>query len=466
MLNDPHLSLRHALLLAVGACGEAVSPAQTVVRVEDDRRLVEPSPAASPASPTGYIKEPDGTVHRAGPETCDPGTTLPACTDPTPGNEKCAADEQCTTGAHGRCVQGYGQLGRYCRCDYACSADADCNPDQVCVCSDALGGSERSRCVAAACRADADCDSGRCDLSVYNWGCDTERRLACRTLGDTCKSDADCDPKTFCVFHEDEGRWTCRGSTCVVGRPFLVDGVACTAPTVGRPDWLTTLELPGELPPELAVAVATHWAEIAALEHASVASFARFTLDLMALGAPPDLLAGAQRAALDEVRHARIAWTLAARWSDRELGPGSLSFAGLSPTHDLAGVVVALVKEGCVGETLGAAEARALAERSGHPTLAPLLAAISEDEAGHAALAWRTLRWLVDTHGEPVRRLARAALAEARAELLGAPHPCDEGPAAPTWGLLPRHELLAIRSETLGAVIEPVFDACIGPGVT
>ena len=37
--------------------------------------------------------------------------------------------------------------------------------------------------------------------------------------------------------------------------------------------------------------LAREWAHIGALEHASVASFARFTLQLMALGAPADLLA-------------------------------------------------------------------------------------------------------------------------------------------------------------------------------
>jgi hypothetical protein len=37
----------------------------------------------------------------------------------------------------------------------------------------------------------------------------------------------------------------------------------------------------------------------ALFQHASVASFARFSLELLALGAPPDLVAAAHAAALD-----------------------------------------------------------------------------------------------------------------------------------------------------------------------
>ncbi len=54
-------------------------------------------------------------------------------------------------------------------------------------------------------------------------------------------------------------------------------------------------------------ALADRWTRDATYEHASIASFARVTLDLLALGAPAALVSGAQRAGLDEVEHARIA---------------------------------------------------------------------------------------------------------------------------------------------------------------
>ena len=56
---------------------------------------------------------------------------------------------------------------------------------------------------------------------------------------------------------------------------------------------------------ETRLALGAWWAEIAALEHASVASFARFTLQLLSLGAPPELLADVGQASADEIRRRR-----------------------------------------------------------------------------------------------------------------------------------------------------------------
>ncbi len=57
-------------------------------------------------------------------------------------------------------------------------------------------------------------------------------------------------------------------------------------------------------------ALAEDWGRAAATEHASVGSFARFTLDLMRFDAPPDLVESAQRAGLDEIHHARLCFGL------------------------------------------------------------------------------------------------------------------------------------------------------------
>lgn len=64
----------------------------------------------------------------------------------------------------------------------------------------------------------------------------------------------------------------------------------------------------------VADAVVKAWTTAARAEHASVASFARFTLQLLHLGAPADLVADAQQAGLDEVRHARLCFGVAVAW--------------------------------------------------------------------------------------------------------------------------------------------------------
>jgi hypothetical protein len=96
-------------------------------------------------------------------------------------------------------------------------------------------------------------------------------------------------------------------------------------------------------------------------EHASVAAFARATLELLAVGAPPELVFASQQASLDEIRHTRTCLTLAARYgAPQEPGP----LPALAPR---GGGLVALAcntfLEGCVGETIAAVAARRAARR-------------------------------------------------------------------------------------------------------
>jgi hypothetical protein len=76
---------------------------------------------------------------------------------------------------------------------------------------------------------------------------------------------------------------------------------------------------------------------------------------------------------------------------------------------DVATVVAALVEEGCVGETVGAAEVRESARCTSQAALVTAFAKIAEDEERHAALAWRSLQWMLDTFGEAARIAAERA---------------------------------------------------------
>ena len=75
-----------------------------------------------------------------------------------------------------------------------------------------------------------------------------------------------------------------------------------------------------------------HWAETAQFEHASVASFARFTMQLMAIGAPADLVSEATRAQADEIRHARVCLGIASTLADETMGLGALPIDGALKT--------------------------------------------------------------------------------------------------------------------------------------
>jgi hypothetical protein len=231
----------------------------------------------------------------------------------------------------------------------------------------------------------------------------------------------------------------CEGACC--GRPFFVGGLARRAACVDDSPWAPARTAPAALDAGTRAALARAWRDDALTEHASVASFARFTLQLLALGAPPDLVADAQRAALDEVDHARRCFAVATALDGDPSGPGALDVTGALGAVSLAGAVRAAVAEGCVGETTAALLARRRAEGCANAEARASLARIADDEARHAALAWRFVAWGVAQGGDAARDAAREAFAEALAGLdgpLAAPSAVDDATwrahGLATWG--------------------------------
>jgi hypothetical protein len=179
-----------------------------------------------------------------------------------------------------------------------------------------------------------------------------------------------------------------------LGRPWLIDGTPRTAALQGR-------------------ATADRWARDGLYEHASVASFARFVSELLTLGAPPALVQAAQAAILDELEHARLCFELAAREHGLvRPGPLPLDPHTTARAGDPLALALAVFDEGCIGESIAAVEAGITAAESEDPEVRRALERIAIDERQHAALAWRTLRWLVDSFGEPVRAALRDRLLE------------------------------------------------------
>jgi hypothetical protein len=136
------------------------------------------------------------------------------------------------------------------------------------------------------------------------------------------------------------------------------------------------------------------WLADALDEHASIAAFARFSLELLALGAPPDLLARTHQAALDEVDHARLAFALAGRFGGEPVGPAAMGPLAVA-TGDVRAIVAATVRDGCLGETAAAAVAARERDACELPAVRAVLARIADDERRHAELAWRFVAWAI-----------------------------------------------------------------------
>ncbi len=196
---------------------------------------------------------------------------------------------------------------------------------------------------------------------------------------------------------------------CGGGRPLRAEDGVVIAPAVRRDDWVAASLLATTALPD--ATRAAQWLVDAAAEHASVASFARASLQLLALGAPPDLVSEVHAAALDEIAHARTCYALAARRGAITSGPGPLAIDRAPLATTLEGFVRDTFLDGCVAETLAAVDVRRRAE-DGDATERAALLAIADDEDRHAELAWRTLAWGIRSGGTPARAALAAALRE------------------------------------------------------
>jgi len=165
--------------------------------------------------------------------------------------------------------------------------------------------------------------------------------------------------------------------------------------------------------------LAEAWLLDARMEHASIASFARATLELLAASAPPALVSATQQASLDEVEHARACFALASRYAGKELGPGPLAVVG-PRSAELVRLACDVFVEGCVGETIAALAAVRAARGCEDVEVCGVLAKIADDETRHAALAWATLGWACERGGDAVRDAVRGLAAAMRAEVFAA----------------------------------------------
>jgi hypothetical protein len=238
---------------------------------------------------------------------------------------------------------------------------------------------------------------------------------------------------------------------CGEGRPFLVNGEARVAPLEGMP-------VPdGDLADEsdFRDALARSFAADGLSEHASVAAFARLTLRLLSLAAPAELVESAQRASLDELRHAEICFRHASNHAGRVLAPGALPLHGALEAQSFADFVRENLLEGCIGETLAAIRVGEQARAADDHALAAELAGIAEDEARHAELAFRILRFCSEREPQVTAGVLREVLAGWR-------RPADVGTATtePRWaraGRLTPEEASPLDQNTFETLLAPLF---------
>ncbi len=253
---------------------------------------------------------------------------------------------------------------------------------------------------------------------------------------------------------------------CVGGRPLRGPEGPVTAAPARRDDWIAPEGAVDAraLAPALREALAAHWDREAAFEHASVAAFARASLALLAVGAPSSLVAATHAAAIDEVEHARLAYSLASAHGGAGRGPGPLPAIAFPSAPSLPDLAEETLLDGCAGEAVEALALREAAAAAEDPAMRAALERIAGDEERHAELAFRTVAWALGAgRAEVAPRLAEA-IATLRGELAGgeeAGPAGDDGVDLSAYGVLGEAAQRAIRRRGLAEVVIPCAEAML-----
>jgi len=403
---------------------------------------------------------PDGTGAPLGDATSQAQVVLPAAlrcqgdapSDQGPGLMQCEngivhrpaqpAEPACTgCPPPGPVFVGFGKNG--------CSSDADCRPGALCITSLEVAATTRS-----------------CSATTGEALRQLRELFACQSPDDECAVAAQCATGQLCLLAGGVRRCDVdEPFPCgVPGRPFLVEGEGRVAPPRSSSNWCgLAFEAATDLDLRSLSVVAGHWQSAALLEHASIAAFARFTLQLLQLGAPLALSQASQRAMRDELEHAQRCFALAARYAGSPRGPGALPVAGALQEQSLASIVVLTFREGCVGETCAALEAAEALAVASDSHVQDTLALIARDERRHAELAWRFVAWALerDATGQ-VGGALRGELDRVQDELTreyDLATGCDGGgavdPALARHGVLTGPKCRVLRRAALAHVVLP-----------
>lgn len=395
-------ALRYSLLASLGLLGAACGGSST-----GDGPPLPPTamqcsaPKIDPKTHLPLCEE--GFSHRPAPVRCQPPASS-SSEAPAPGGGVAPPEPQycdgqdCSTLRYGYCESG----AEAASCRSGCVEDADCGDGFVCSCTSGnspTGG----ECVASDCKTDAECGDALCASVREPCG---SPRFACLRDSDECRSDSDCQ-SGICTM--EEGHRTCFMGAC--GRPFLVLAEPRLPAIAARADWLVPSSPRVD---HLSFAerseLAAHWTKLGQMEHASIAAFARFSLQLLALGAPAELVEQCTRALADETAHAKLCFGLASAYAGRAVGPGPLDVSGALEATSLVDIVDLVIAEGCFGETSAALEALDAADTASDPVIVAAYLRIASDEQSHAELAFRFVRWALERSGALVAERIESAL--------------------------------------------------------
>ena len=221
----------------------------------------------------------------------------------------------------------------------------------------------------------------------------------------------------------------------------------------------------GELTAPERARLAETWKRRSAAEYLAVSTFSILAIDLVAAGAPADVLSHCVRAQLDEIRHAELAIRMVEIYGGSRIEP----VAGMSRLPDsqemskLQQAVANTLLVSCVSETYATTILTATRDLTTDPVAHAVLTSIYSDEVMHARLGWSYLRFGIDKGGQKVIEAASAMVPRAIkgvANVIERERPIGEvTEAVRRHGLMTPGEERRVFSQTVREVLVPGFQA-------
>jgi hypothetical protein len=186
------------------------------------------------------------------------------------------------------------------------------------------------------------------------------------------------------------------------------------------------------LAPELRAELARIWTERIPTEYRSITGFGTFAFDLIAAGAPPDIVAVCHRVCIDELRHTELAVRMVEIYGGRRPSlPREIS--SLPAEREIGAVAQACrsaVLLSCLGETFACTELAMLRDRAEDPVVEGVLRVFLSDEIVHARIGWAYVSHAMKTADDATRASVASVIPTYVAGIASNLFGTDETPAA------------------------------------
>ncbi len=194
------------------------------------------------------------------------------------------------------------------------------------------------------------------------------------------------------------------------GRPLRIGRRAVTPGVKASSEWAKgPRPIVNSLDEEVRGVLRDLWLHDARKEHASVPAFGQVAWQLVALGAPSDLVRRAHISCLQEIDHAERCFALASTYAGHDLGVQAMPALSVGTaslpkdrTRALVKVAIEALIDGALLEDYNAELARTALADVRDTAAREALVRIVHDEAEHAALAWDIIAFCLTEGGAPV----------------------------------------------------------------